>query len=51
MIHSAGPAGSHTSQPGLSMGYKVSDKTGFFLCNYFATGKKIKLFFPFPAIQ
>ncbi len=29
-IHLAGPAGSHVSQHGLTMDYRVSDKTGYF---------------------
>jgi hypothetical protein len=37
-IHLAGPAGSHTSQPDLTTGYKVANRTGF-LYNYFLTGK------------
>ncbi len=29
-IHLAGPAGFHVSQQDLTMGYRVSDKTGYF---------------------
>jgi hypothetical protein len=37
-IHLAGLAGSHTFQQDFTVGYSVSDKTGFFSCNYFVTG-------------
>jgi hypothetical protein len=43
-IHLAGPAGSHTSQPDLIAGYKISDKTRF-LYNYFVTGEDDKVVF------
>jgi hypothetical protein len=44
MIHLEGPAGSHTSQPDLTMGYNLSDKTRYFSCSNFVTGEE-ELFF------
>jgi hypothetical protein len=48
MIHLGGPAGSQTSQPDLTAGYKASVKTGSFLYNYFVTGETNKAVVSFP---
>jgi hypothetical protein len=41
VTHSAGPAGFHTSQLGLTTGYKVSDKNGFFCTIILRLGKTV----------
>jgi hypothetical protein len=48
MIHSASPAGPHTSQLDLTVGYKVFDKTGYCSYNYFVTGEDNKAVFSNP---
>jgi hypothetical protein len=48
MIHSASPAGPHTSQPDLTVGYKVFDKTGYCSYNYFVTVEDDKAVFSIP---
>ncbi len=47
-IYLVGPVGSHTSQLDLNTGYKVSDKTGYFLYIYFVTGKDDRAVFCIP---
>jgi hypothetical protein len=44
------PAGSHTSQLDLIMGFRASDKTGY-LYYYFVTGEDDEAVFPISAIQ
>ncbi len=45
---SVGLAGAHTSQLDLTAGYKNSDKTKVFPCNYFVTGEDNKAIFSIP---
>jgi hypothetical protein len=47
-IHLVGLAGPHTSQPDLTLGYKVSNKVKYFSYNYFVTGENNKAFFSIP---
>jgi hypothetical protein len=46
-----GPAESHTSQPDLTAGYIVSDKTGYLFTIILCLGKTIKPFFLLPLVH
>jgi hypothetical protein len=50
MIHSAVLAGFCTLQLDLKMVYKLTYKSGFFICGYFVTGEDDRAVFLFPAI-